>query len=80
MSRVGRFFVSTNSSPGGSSDTPKNAPRGSEFSYSDKSTRKRIKKYGMQYVPLSYPEPTIHEETSPTDGEVGIFSSAKETF
>lgn len=31
--------------------------------------RKRVKKYG-QYVPISYPEPTIHEETSPGDAEV----------
>ena len=35
-----------------------------------KNSRKRVKKYG-QYIPISYPEPTIHEETSPGDTEVG---------
>ena len=59
---IGRFFVTTQQSEQVDHGTVK--PGRSKHGGS-----KRVKKYVM---PLSYPEPTIHEETSPNDAEVCV--------
>ncbi|KAK8746418.1 hypothetical protein OTU49_017010 [Cherax quadricarinatus] len=53
---IGRFFVTT--------QTPE--PEYGKSGRGKHGGTKRVKKYGM---PLSYPEPTIQEETSPNDAE-----------
>ena len=70
MSRVGRFFVSTN---GAATEPHKGVPVGRgapDYGSMDKAARKRLKKYGIQY--MNYPQSTIHEETSPMEGEVRL--------
>lgn len=53
---IGRFFVTTQA----------DQEHGLKSGRSKHGGSKRVKKYGM---PLSYPEPTIQEETSPNDPE-----------
>ncbi|KAF2367360.1 hypothetical protein FHG87_001875 [Trinorchestia longiramus] len=73
---VGRFFVSTpvDGGSGGSAGVTAGATKplgrldSSSYGSADKS-RKRVRKYGQYNIAISYPEPTIHEETSPGEGE-----------
>lgn len=62
---IGRFFVTTQA----------DQEHGLKSGRSKHGGSKRVKKYGM---PLSYPEPTIQEETSPNDPEVNIGMSQGE--